>query len=80
MSRGRPSRRAAIASALLLLAGAGVIVVALAGGPQTYSTPEFSFEYPSDWERIEGVEFPNAEPLEDPEWAPTRSAWTPTTG
>lgn len=63
-----PTRRViAAAAAIVLLAGVALAVLALAAGPQTYETPEFSFEYPDGWEPIEGVEFPNAEQLGDSE-------------
>jgi hypothetical protein len=55
----------------LLLAGVAAIVVLAAvgtaialvdgGGPQRYETDEFSFEYPGEWQAIEGIDLPVAE-------------------
>jgi hypothetical protein len=52
--------------------GLAVVAVVLGGlawalfaraeeGPPTLQTADFSFSYPAEWERIEGVEFPLAE-------------------
>jgi nitrogen fixation-related uncharacterized protein len=45
------------------LVAATVAVVAVFGGSDTtrYETADFSFEHPSEWEILEGVEFPLAE-------------------
>jgi hypothetical protein len=58
----RPARALALA-ALLALGALGVAAYVLLGGSdtETLETPEFSFDYPSEWERIEGVQFPLAE-------------------
>ena len=59
MPRGRSSRLLAVAAALVLLsAGALALVLLRDSGTETLETPDFRFDYPSDWERIEGVQFP----------------------
>lgn len=55
-----------VAAALVALGVLGAAGYALLDSDtETLETPEFSFDYPSGWERIEGVEFPNAERLGD---------------
>jgi len=65
MLHSRKRRVVAGAATIVLLAGVALAFLALSGGPKTYETSAFSFEYPGEWERIVGVEFPNAERLGD---------------
>lgn len=53
----RFGRRAVVAAACACVG----LLAACGGEPRTYETPDLTFEYPDDWQRVEDVEFPNAE-------------------
>jgi hypothetical protein len=61
--RRRRTRLVLVGLAVLAVVGAVAFAVLREEGPGVLEGPEFRFSYPAEWERIEGIDFPQAQRL-----------------